>query len=68
MENRKEPELAIDLAKAKTRLDLIARMAKLNMDQCPSKQDFEEILQNILAACGTESELQDTGSQQRLRA
>jgi hypothetical protein len=49
-------DLTTDLMRAQARLGLIARMAKLNLQETPDEQDFAEVLRNILAACGLEDE------------
>ena len=49
-----DADLTTDLMRAQARLGLIARMAKLNLEETPDEQEFTEILRNILAACGVE--------------
>ena len=51
--HRNVTELTTDLLRAETRLALIARMAKLNLEQRPDQQDFDEVLQTILATCSS---------------
>ena len=48
--------LTDDLLRAQARLALIARMARHNLEQSPSQQEFSEILRIILAACETRTE------------
>ena len=48
--------LADDLLRAKARLALIARMARHNLDQAPSEQEFDEVMRTILAACENRTE------------
>ena len=45
-------DLASSLAQARARLNVIARMAQLNMQCKPSEEDFNDVLRSILAACG----------------
>ena len=52
-----ETDLTTDLMRAQARLGLIARMAKLNLEETPDQQEFTEILRNIIAACGVEDDV-----------
>lgn len=56
MTTSREAELNTDLKRAHIRLSIIARMAQLNMEEAPREQEFSEVMQSILAACGVEEE------------
>ena len=56
MSRSRESELTTDLMRMQIRLGMIARMAKLNMEQVPQEHEFTEVMQTILAACGMEEE------------
>jgi len=38
---------------------MIARMARLNMEETPKEHEIVEVMQTILAACGLEDEHPD---------
>ncbi len=50
----KESELSTNLMRAEARLGIIARMARLNMDEGLKQHEFAKVLQTILAASGHE--------------
>ena len=49
-------QLANDLMKAQARLALIACMARQNLAEQPSEEEFSEIMRTILAACTNRQE------------
>ena len=56
MTMNREAELTTDLMRAQARLGIIARMARTSMEETPRQQEFAEVMQTILAACGLEDE------------
>ena len=48
--------LATDLMQARARLALIARMVRVNLENRPDDEDFNEVMETILATCGTHLE------------
>ena len=50
----KESELTTALMRAQIRLGMIARMARLNIEETPKEHEFAEVMQTIIAACGLE--------------
>ena len=56
MSRSRVSELTTDLMRAHIRLGMIARMAKLNIEETPKEHEFAEVMQTILAACGLEEE------------
>ena len=54
--NTQMTEIATDLLQARARLALIARMARLNLERYPDQREFNEVMETILATCGTHRE------------
>jgi hypothetical protein len=54
MTTSKESELTGNLMRAEARLGIIARMARLNMEEALDEEEFAKLLQTILAASGHE--------------
>jgi hypothetical protein len=54
MTTSKESELTGNLMRAEARLGIIARMARLNMEESLDEEEFAKVLQTILAASGHE--------------
>jgi hypothetical protein len=54
MTRSKESELSTNLMRAEARLGMIARMARLNMEEALKQHEFAKVLQTILAASGHE--------------
>jgi hypothetical protein len=50
----RESELTSNLMRAEARLGIIARMARLNMQESLEEHEFARLLQTILAASGHE--------------
>jgi hypothetical protein len=49
-------ELRTNLMRAQIRLGMIARIARLNMEEPQRQQELAEVMQAILAACGPQDE------------
>lgn len=43
---------AAELLKAQVRLGMIARMVRVNIEEGPGEDEFPEVMETILAACG----------------
>ena len=56
MTRSSDRQLTTDWIRARIRLGMIARMARLNMEQTPSKSEFTEVMQTILAASTLEDD------------
>ena len=56
MTKSRESELTTDLMRAQIRLGMIARMARLSMEETPKEHEVAEVMQTILAACGLDEE------------
>ena len=54
MTTEKNPKSTAELLRAQIRLGMIARMVRVNIDESPEEDEFPEIMETILAACGQE--------------
>ena len=54
MTTEKNPKSTAELLRAQIRLGMIARMVRVNIDESPAEDEFPEIMETILAACGQE--------------
>ncbi len=54
MKTEMKPESTAELLKAQIRLGMIARMIRVNIEGPPTEEDFPEVMETILAACGLE--------------
>jgi hypothetical protein len=54
MSRNRESELTTNLMQAEARLGIIARVARLNMEELLDDHEFARVLQTILAASGHE--------------
>lgn len=54
MKTEMKSESTAELLKAQIRLGMIARMIRVNVEGSPTEEDFPEVMETILAACGLE--------------
>ena len=54
MNKQNDAELATDLMRARIRLTMIARMARVGMENNDHDSELIELMQTILATCGLE--------------
>lgn len=54
MKTKMKPESTAELLKAQIRLAMIARMIRVKIEESPTEEDFPEVMETILAACGVE--------------
>lgn len=54
MKTEMKSESTAELLKAQIRLGMIARMIRVNIEGSPTEEDFPEVMETILAACGLE--------------
>ena len=52
MTTKKNPKSTAELLRAQIRLGMIARMVRLSIDESPAEEEYPEIMETILAACG----------------
>ena len=52
MTMEKKPDLTTEILKAQIRLGMVARMVKLNIEETPGEEEYPDVMETILAACG----------------
>jgi hypothetical protein len=54
MKTKMKPKSTAELLRAQIRLGMIARMIRVNIEESPTEEEFPEVMETIIAACGVE--------------